>query len=325
MAGQSARPYHRCVSSECRQQAFIDAPLDLVWALASDPDRQTEWWPDTITFECIDGDFEQGCHVRNVQKRPWPMSELETTLEVDRMVPGKELTIRCMDTGTYTRSVLTEGQGGTFVEMEAGNDPTNSRCGCRSRWRDSASSAAGSSTRWRSSAARRRAARLPGDGRSWIGVIALVIGIYNTVGGIATIAKDDRAEAVTKVLLDIDISVWGWIWLVLGVVQILIGGLIRPRHPTGLVLGVTWATISAALTVFVIFVYPIWALIILGVDILIIWGLIENADDSADPWPRIKRSPGAPPRQLPGWAGGNFQAGRLYTTALAAVRAYGRD
>ena len=110
---------------ECRQQAFIDAPLDVVWELASDPDRQTEWWPDTITFECIDGDFEQGCHVRNVQKRPWPMSDLETTLEVDRMIPGKELTIRCMDTGTYTRSVLTEGQGGTFIEMEAGNDPTN--------------------------------------------------------------------------------------------------------------------------------------------------------------------------------------------------------
>ena len=41
------------------------------------------------------------------------------------MVPGKELTIRCMDTGTYTRSVLTEGQGGTFIEMEAGNDPSN--------------------------------------------------------------------------------------------------------------------------------------------------------------------------------------------------------
>jgi uncharacterized protein YndB with AHSA1/START domain len=108
---------------ECRQQAFINAPLDQVWALAADPDRQTEWWPDTITFECVDGDFEQGCRVRNVQKMPWPMSDMETTLEVDRMVPGKELVIRCMDTGTYTRAVLTEGQGGTFVEMEAGNDP----------------------------------------------------------------------------------------------------------------------------------------------------------------------------------------------------------
>jgi hypothetical protein len=111
------------VPTECRQQAFIDAPLEVVWGLASDPERQTEWWPDTITFECIDGDFEQGCHVRNVQKRPWPMSTLETTLEVDQLVEGKELLIRCMDTGTYTRSVLTEGQGGTFVEMEAGNDP----------------------------------------------------------------------------------------------------------------------------------------------------------------------------------------------------------
>jgi hypothetical protein len=125
LAGPGSRPYHRSVSTECRQQAFIDAPLAVVWGLASDPNRQTEWWPDTITFECIDGDFEQGCHVRNVQKRPWPMSPLETTLEVDQMVEGKELLIRCMDTGTYTRSVLTEGQGGTFVEMEAGNDPAN--------------------------------------------------------------------------------------------------------------------------------------------------------------------------------------------------------
>jgi hypothetical protein len=113
------------MSIESKQQAFIDAPLDQVWALASDPDRQTEWWPDTISFECIDGEFEQGCRVRNVQERPWPMSDLETTLRVESMVPGKELYIRCMDTGTYTRALLTEGQGGTFVEMEAGNDPEN--------------------------------------------------------------------------------------------------------------------------------------------------------------------------------------------------------
>jgi polyketide cyclase/dehydrase/lipid transport protein len=113
------------VAISCRQQAFIDAPLDVVWELAADPDRQTEWWPDTISFEVVDGQFEQGCHIRNVQSRPWPMSDLETTLEVDTMIPGKELYIRCMDTGTYSRAVLTEGQGGTFMEMEAGNDPKN--------------------------------------------------------------------------------------------------------------------------------------------------------------------------------------------------------
>ena len=113
------------MATSCRQQTFVDAPLETVWELAADPDRQTEWWPDTIVFECIDGDLEQGCRIRNVQSRPWPTSDLETTLEVDTMIPGKELTIRCMDTGTYSRCVLTEGQGGTFLEMEAGNDPAN--------------------------------------------------------------------------------------------------------------------------------------------------------------------------------------------------------
>ena len=104
-------------------RAFIAAPLKRVWDLAADPDRQTEWWPDTIEFECVSGNFEQGCRIRNVQKRPWPMPVLETTLEVDAMQEGKELLIRCIDTGTFTRAVLTEAQGGTYIECEAGNDP----------------------------------------------------------------------------------------------------------------------------------------------------------------------------------------------------------
>jgi uncharacterized protein YndB with AHSA1/START domain len=105
------------------ERAFINAPIDQVWALVADPERQTEWWPPTIEFECRDEHFEQGCKVRNVVARPWPMSNLETTLEVTEFDPGHELTIRCMDTGTYTRAVLTEAQGGTYIECEAGNDP----------------------------------------------------------------------------------------------------------------------------------------------------------------------------------------------------------
>jgi uncharacterized protein YndB with AHSA1/START domain len=105
---------------ECRQQAFVNAPLDRVWQLVADPDRQTEWWPDKIEFECIDGRFEEGCRVRNVEKRPWPLPDQRSTLEVETLTPGRELTIRCLDTGTFTRAVLTEGQGGTFVELEAG-------------------------------------------------------------------------------------------------------------------------------------------------------------------------------------------------------------
>ncbi len=107
------------------RQIFIDADAAAVWELIADPDRQTEWWPDTVTFECQGEEFEQGCKVRNVQTRPWPLGDIETTVEVADYDPGRELLIRCLDTGTFTRACLTEAQGGTFLEWEAGNDPKN--------------------------------------------------------------------------------------------------------------------------------------------------------------------------------------------------------
>ena len=114
---------------------------------------------------------------------------------------------------------------------------------------------------------------------TFVGVIALVIGVYNAVAGIAAIREGRPHRSGREgplrhrhlgVGLDLARPRRG---------PDPLGGLILTRHPTGLVLGVTWAAITAAMTVFVIFVYPIWALIILGVDILIIWGLIENADE----------------------------------------------
>jgi uncharacterized protein YndB with AHSA1/START domain len=107
------------------RQAFIDAPASEVFDLLADPDRQIEWWPDTQVFECQGEKFEEGCKIRNVNSRPWPMGDLETTLELAKLVPGKEVLIQCLDTGTYTRAVITDAQGGAFLECEAGNDPKN--------------------------------------------------------------------------------------------------------------------------------------------------------------------------------------------------------
>ena len=107
------------------RQTFINAPANEVFDLLSDQDRQTEWWPDTEVFECEGETFKEGCKIRNVNSRPWPLGDLETTVELAKLVPGKEVMIRCLDTGTFTRAVVTDAQGGSFLECEAGNDPKN--------------------------------------------------------------------------------------------------------------------------------------------------------------------------------------------------------
>ena len=109
-------------------------------------------------------------------------------------------------------------------------------------------------------------------------VMAAVVGTMNVISGIAAITKDDITESQAKVLFDINITAWGWFWLILGALQVLTAILIFRRSMVGLVMGVLWAAISASLAVFVIFTYPIWGLVVIGIDMVVIFGLLDNID-----------------------------------------------
>ena len=93
---------------------------------------------------------------------------------------------------------------------------------------------------------------------TFAGVIAAIVAVWNILSGIAAIAKDDQTEAINEVLFGVNITAWGWFWLIIGVVQLVTAYLIFVRHPMGQILGVLWAAISASLAVFMIFVAPIW-------------------------------------------------------------------
>jgi uncharacterized protein YndB with AHSA1/START domain len=106
--------------SEARQQAFIDAPIGVVWELLEDVDRHPEWWPRVLEVKC-DEDFEPGCTYREVVRGP--VGKDEMLLRVDRMEDCKELLIRCVNTGTFVHWTLTEAQEGTFVDATFGMEP----------------------------------------------------------------------------------------------------------------------------------------------------------------------------------------------------------
>ena len=57
----------------------------------------------------------------------------------------------------------------------------------------------------------------------WIifaGVTALIAGGYNALSGIASLVDDDTLAAqAAQVLYGIDLTAWGWFWLILGLVR----------------------------------------------------------------------------------------------------------
>jgi uncharacterized membrane protein HdeD (DUF308 family) len=116
---------------------------------------------------------------------------------------------------------------------------------------------------------------------TFAGVVALAAGAYNALGGIAAIADDDTLKAqATKVLYGIDMTVWGWFWLIVGALQILAGILVLRRNEWGMALAVTMAGFSALCTIFVIFVVPLFAITVLALDVLVMYGLLTNWDDA---------------------------------------------
>jgi uncharacterized protein YndB with AHSA1/START domain len=104
--------HNQGVERASRQQVHIDAAPEAIWELVGDPNRHPVWWPEMIEVECAD--LSEGCRYRGVVKGPFRAEEHELT--IDRLDDCREVSIHCDGTGVTTRFVLTDAQGGTFVE-----------------------------------------------------------------------------------------------------------------------------------------------------------------------------------------------------------------
>jgi uncharacterized protein YndB with AHSA1/START domain len=105
--------------SEHRQQAHIDAPLEVIWELVGMPDRYPEWWPRVV--EVRGERFEEGDEYVQVTKDP--TGQVETNFLLERRENLREIRMSCDLTGAYAHWLLTPAQGGTFVELEMGMQP----------------------------------------------------------------------------------------------------------------------------------------------------------------------------------------------------------
>ena len=109
-----------------RHQTLIEAPIEDVWAIISDPLTHPEWWPDVMDVRIEEPLVEGGEYVRSSRLLPF-LDAVEAIWVAERLQDLKEARFRCTVSGTWAHFSVTPAQAQTFVELETGLDPTNLR------------------------------------------------------------------------------------------------------------------------------------------------------------------------------------------------------
>ena len=113
-------------------------------------------------------------------------------------------------------------------------------------------------------------------GAGWLlfsGIMVLIAGVLNIVWGIAAIDDSNLFQNGTHYVIFTNLNTWGWIVLIIGIIQVIAAFSIWAGNEFGRWIGIIGSFFSAIGSLGSIDAYPLWALCIFALDILVIYGL----------------------------------------------------
>ena len=103
-------------------------------------------------------------------------------------------------------------------------------------------------------------------------VLLVVVGCFNVIDGIAAIANSHVFTAHAHYVFG-NLRTWGWITLILGVVQLLAAAGVLAGNQVARWFAVAVVGLNAIEQMFFIPAYPFWSLMIIAVDVVALYGL----------------------------------------------------
>jgi hypothetical protein len=116
-------------------------------------------------------------------------------------------------------------------------------------------------------------------GMGWVGfagVMIGLIGVLNVIYGIAGIS-DSKVYVRDAQFVFGQLNTWGWILLIVGVVQLFAAFAIFARTAFGRWIGILTAAANMIVQLLLLPAFPLLSLAIFAIDVLIIYGLVAYA------------------------------------------------
>jgi hypothetical protein len=124
--------------------------------------------------------------------------------------------------------------------------------------------------------ARRETPQLSGwavGGITFAAVMMFIIGVFQVIAGLAAIFEDEFFVLTANYAFDLDISAWGWVHLLIGILLLVAAWGLYSGAAWAVVTAIVLASLSAIANFFYIPNYPFWAILIIALDVWVIWAL----------------------------------------------------
>ena len=114
---------------------------------------------------------------------------------------------------------------------------------------------------------------------AFAGIMMVLMGGWWIITGLVAIVNDEFYVVGEEWVFQFDVTTWGWIHLLLGIVILISGFGLFTANVWARTVGVIIAVIAALVGFAWLPWYPIWAIIFIAVSVAIIWALTAHGHD----------------------------------------------
>ena len=114
------------------------------------------------------------------------------------------------------------------------------------------------------------------------GFLMVIDAVFQMIAGLVAIVKDDLFVAGISRVWIVDVTTWGWVHLLLGVVLLTAGLSLLAGKMWGRVVGSLLAAVAMVVNFAFIPVYPLWSILMVVVSGLVLYALIAHGKEAAD-------------------------------------------
>lgn len=119
----------------------------------------------------------------------------------------------------------------------------------------------------------------------WIyfgGLMMMLLGSVHIIAGLVALFNDEVILVGQKNVWLLDITAWGWVHLIAGILVLMAGLAVMSGKMWGRVVGIVLGVLAAIANFAFIPVYPLWSILMFTLCVIIVFALVAHGAEAKD-------------------------------------------